>query len=41
LHGPAVVEERESTLVAGPDCRLRVDRYLNLIVDIQAPRVDR
>jgi N-methylhydantoinase A len=41
LHGPAVVEERESTLVAGPDCRLRVDRYLNLIVDIEQPGASR
>jgi N-methylhydantoinase A len=38
LHGPAVIEERESTVVAGPDCRIAVDRHLNLILDIEAPR---
>jgi hypothetical protein len=32
-----VVEERESTVVAGPDCRIRIDRYLNLILDIDSP----
>jgi len=37
LHGPAVIEERESTLVAGPDCHIAVDRHLNLIIDIDAP----
>jgi N-methylhydantoinase A len=34
LHGPAVVEERESTVVAGADARIFVDDHLNLIVDI-------
>jgi N-methylhydantoinase A len=34
LHGPAVVEERESTVVAGMDARIFVDDHLNLIVDI-------
>jgi N-methylhydantoinase A len=37
LHGPAVIEERESTVVAGPDARFFVDDHLNLIVDIDAP----
>ena len=32
LTGPAVVEERESTLVVGPGGRLRIDDYLNAIV---------
>jgi N-methylhydantoinase A len=32
--GPAVIEERESTTVAGPDARITVDKYLNLIIDI-------
>jgi N-methylhydantoinase A len=31
--GPAIVEERESTVVLGPDARVRVDDALNLIVD--------
>jgi len=32
LRGPAVVEERESTTVAPPRSRLRVDRDLNLVI---------
>jgi len=32
--GPAVVEERESTVVAGPDTRVTVDAHRNLIIDI-------
>lgn len=34
LAGPAVVEERESSCSLGPDCSFTVDRYFNLIVDI-------
>jgi N-methylhydantoinase A len=30
--GPAIVEERESTLVVGAASRASVDEYLNLIV---------
>ena len=33
--GPAVVEEKESTTVIGPDAKARVDEYLNLFVDIE------
>ena len=33
LHGPAIVEERESTLVVGPGARLEVDDYGSLIVE--------
>ena len=33
--GPAVVEEKESTTVIGPDAKVRVDEYLNLFVDIE------
>jgi N-methylhydantoinase A len=32
--GPAVVEERESTTVIGPDARLVVDKHLDLIIEI-------
>jgi N-methylhydantoinase A len=32
LTGPAVIEERESTLVVGPGGKLRIDDYLNTIV---------
>ena len=38
LRGPVVVEERESTVVAGPDTTVSIDRYLNLIIDIDEPR---
>ena len=34
FRGPAVVEERESTVVAGPDTTLSIDGHLNLIIDI-------
>ncbi len=34
LAGPAVVEERESTIVIGPDARASVDTYRNLVIDI-------
>jgi N-methylhydantoinase A len=34
LRGPAVIEERESTTVVGPDACVTVDQYLNLILDI-------
>ncbi len=33
--GPAVVEERESTVVVGPDARVTVDSYLNLIMELE------
>ena len=32
LDGPAIVEERESTLIIGPRGRARVDEHLNVIV---------
>jgi N-methylhydantoinase A len=32
--GPAIVEERESTVVLGPAARVRVDDALNLIADL-------
>jgi N-methylhydantoinase A len=33
LTGPAIIEERESTLVVGPDAQVMMDRYGSLIVD--------
>ena len=33
--GPAIVEERESTLIVGPGGRCRVDAQWNLIVELQ------
>ncbi len=32
--GPAIVEERESTVVIGPDATCRIDRHHNLVVDM-------
>ena len=34
FDGPAIVEERESTLVLGPDAKVVVDEQLNLVVDL-------
>ena len=36
LRGPAIVEERESTLVVGSDAQIRVDSYGSLVVDMPA-----
>lgn len=38
FRGPAVVEERESTTVIGPDASVQVDPLLNLIIDIDEPK---
>ena len=38
--GPAIVEERESTVIVGPDGNVTVDSHLNLIVDIHYSGVD-
>jgi N-methylhydantoinase A len=32
--GPALVEERESTCCIGPDARVSVDPFLNLVIDL-------
>lgn len=32
LNGPALIEERESTCVVGPDSSVEVDRFLNLVI---------
>ena len=34
FNGPAIVEERESTVIVGPDCRFHIDEQLNLIVEL-------
>ena len=34
LPGPAILEERESTVVIGRDARIVVDDYLNIVVDM-------
>jgi len=39
FRGPAVVEERESTTIVGPDSTVHVDRFLNLVIDIDQSTV--
>ena len=36
IAGPAIVEERESTLVVPAGARVTVDRHGNLVVDLEA-----
>jgi N-methylhydantoinase A len=36
ISGPAIVEERESTFVLGPESRAHVDELLNLVVEFSA-----
>jgi N-methylhydantoinase A len=33
--GPGIVHEYSGTTVVPPGCRVRVDEYLNLVIDIQ------
>ncbi|HEY4254404.1 MAG TPA: hydantoinase/oxoprolinase family protein, partial [Roseomonas sp.] len=33
--GPALVEERESTCVVGPGSQVHIDRFLNLVMDLE------
>jgi N-methylhydantoinase A/oxoprolinase/acetone carboxylase beta subunit len=35
FEGPALVEERESTVVVPPDASVRCDESLNLIIDLR------
>ncbi len=34
LEGPAIIEERESTVVVSPDSSCSVDRFGNVIIDV-------
>ena len=34
IAGPALIEERESTCVMGPGSKAQVDRFLNLVIDL-------
>ena len=34
-EGPAVIEERETSIVIGPDARFRIDPELNLIIELE------
>ncbi|MCL4676677.1 MAG: hydantoinase B/oxoprolinase family protein, partial [Pararhodobacter sp.] len=38
FNGPAIIEERESTTVVGPHDRVRVDKALNLCIEVAARR---
>ena len=40
FDGPAIVEERESTVIVGPDCRFRIDEQRNLIVSYNVASED-
>ena len=35
LKGPALIEERESTCVVGPGSSIEVDRFLNLLIELE------
>ena len=34
VDGPAIVEERESTVFVGADARSTIDEHLNLVMDL-------
>ena len=34
VNGPAIVEERESTVFVGADARCSIDEHLNLVMDL-------
>ncbi|MEZ4569859.1 MAG: hypothetical protein R2849_05940 [Thermomicrobiales bacterium] len=34
MAGPAIIEERESTVVVGRGARIKVDDYLNLVIEM-------
>jgi len=36
LEGPAIIEEMESTTVIGPNSKIAVDAYKNIIIDLEA-----
>ena len=35
FNGPAIVEERESTVILGPKAAAKIDDHYNLVVSIQ------
>ena len=35
VNGPAIVEERESTVFVGPDARCTIDEHLNLVMSLE------
>jgi len=34
MKGPAIIEEKESTFVIGPNSEFSVDNQMNIVVDI-------
>lgn len=38
VAGPAIIEEREATMILGHDDRATIDRHLNLVIDIKGAR---
>ena len=34
LHGPAIIEEQEATIVVPPGCEVRIDGYANVIITL-------
>jgi len=38
VEGPAIIEERESTVVVGPGARARVDAFLSVVVELAGSR---
>ena len=36
INGPAIIEEKESTFVIGPNSRFSVDNQMNIVVDMEA-----
>ena len=41
IEGPAIVEERESTIVVGPGARAGLDGSLSIVVEPARPRAER
>ncbi|MFD2053691.1 hypothetical protein ACFSQT_11490 [Mesorhizobium calcicola] len=35
IAGPAIIEERESTIVAGPNTFINVDDHFNVVIEIR------
>jgi N-methylhydantoinase A len=37
LRGPAIIEEREATVVVAPDARVWIDAWRNVIIEDDTP----
>ena len=40
MEGPAIIEERESTIVIGPGGQVWIDEFLSVVVDLPVPPGD-